>query len=64
MTVGGGGEFVAAENGDESDFAWFRDSAHKTFNGYLSILVRRRAPCGAPITVKVEGGGLAASCSF
>ena len=64
VTVGGGGEFVAAENGDESDFAWFRDSAHKTFNGYLSILVRRRAPCGAPITVKVEGGGLAASCSF
>ena len=64
VTVDGGGEFVAAENGDESDFAWFRDPARKTFNGYLSILVRRRAPCSAPITVKVEGGGLAASCSF
>ena len=33
-------EFVAAENGDESDFSWFRDPERKTFNGLLSVLVR------------------------
>ena len=58
VTVRGGGEFVASENGDESDFSWFRDPERKTFNGYLSVLVRRRPNCKAPITVEVSGAGL------
>ena len=58
VTVRGGGEFVSAENGDEADFSWFRDPERKTFNGYLSVLVRRRPNCKAPITVEVSGAGL------
>jgi hypothetical protein len=35
-----GGEFVAADNGDESDMEWYRSPVRKVFNGLLSIIVR------------------------
>ena len=52
-------EFVSAENGDESDFSWFRDPERRTFNGYLSVLVRRRPNCKEPI---VRPGSCRHSC--
>ena len=64
VTVRGGGEFVSAENGDEADFSWFRDTERTTFNGYLSVLVRRRPNCQSPITVEASGSGLSGTCSF
>lgn len=46
-----GGEFVAADNGDETDMEWYRSPVHKAFNGLLSIIVRAGK---APLR---EGGG-------
>ena len=40
VEVSGGGAFVAADNGDESDMEWYRSPVRKTFNGLLSIVVR------------------------
>ena len=51
VSVAGCGSFVAAENGDETDFSWFRDPERKTFNGLLSALVR--ATPGAIGTIDV-----------
>jgi len=64
VTVRGGGEFVSAENGDESDFSWFRDPKRSTFNGYLSILVRRRPNSGEAVIVEASGAGISGNCSF
>ena len=58
VSVSGCGSFVAAENGDESDFSWFRDPERKTFNGLLSALVRAEPGARGDIEVKFESEGL------
>ena len=58
VSVSGCGNFVAAENGDETDFSWFRDPERKTFNGLLSALVRAEPGARGDIEVKFESEGL------
>ena len=50
--------------GDEADFSWFRAPERMTFNGYLSVLVRRRPNCKEPIVVEASGSSLSGKCSF
>lgn len=64
VEVGGAGVFYAIENGDESDFTWFRDPERRTFNGLLSILVRRKPGETGPITISVQGEDLKGTCSW
>jgi beta-galactosidase len=56
--VTGGGEFVAADNGDESDFTWFGAKDRRAFNGLLSVIVRAKEGVAGPIEIKVESKGL------
>ena len=58
VSVSGCGSFVAAENGDETDFSWFRDPARKTFNGLLSALVRAKPGAKGEIAVTFRSEGL------
>ena len=58
VSVSGCGSFVAAENGDESDFSWFRDPERKTFNGLLSALVRAEPGTKGEIAVTFKSDGL------
>ena len=58
ITVEGAGEFVAADNGDEGDFAWFGERERKLFNGLLSVIVRAKRGQAGEIAVRVEGEGL------
>ena len=59
VTVSGDGEYVAADNGDESDFSWFGEPERKAFNGLLSVLVRAKKGAAGSLRVKVEAPGLA-----
>ena len=59
ITVSGDGEYVAADNGDESDFSWFGEPERKAFNGLLSVLVRAKKGAAGSLRVKVEAPGLA-----
>jgi len=61
ITVSGAGSYVAADNGDESEFAWFGEPERKTFNGLLSVLVRAQKGATGSVKVKVEAPGLAAA---
>ena len=54
-----GGEFVAADNGDESDMEWYRSPVRRAFNGLLSIVVRTLPNATDPIRVRVSAAGLA-----
>ena len=58
VSVTGGGEFVAADNGDESDFTWFGATERRAFNGLLSVIVRAKKGAVVPIEVKVASKGL------
>ena len=58
ISVSGCGTFVAAENGDETDFTWLRDPSRKTFNGLLSALVRATPGASGEITIMFEAEGL------
>ena len=58
VSVSGCGSFIAAENGDETDFSWFRDPERKTFNGLLSALVRADAGSVGEISVTFSSKGL------
>jgi len=58
MSVSGSGSFVAAENGDETDFTWLRDPSRKTFNGMLSALVLATPGAAGEIEVVFEAEGL------
>lgn len=58
ISVAGDGTFLSAENGDETDFAWFRDTTRKTFNGLLSALVRAKPGRKGTITVTFTAEGL------
>jgi beta-galactosidase len=58
ISVTGGGEFVAADNGDESDFTWFGAKERRAFNGLLSVIVRAKKDAVGPIEIKVESKGL------
>ena len=58
IEVSGGGEFVAADNGDETDMEWYRSPVRKAFNGLLSIIVRAVPGATAPIRVRVSADGL------
>ncbi len=58
VSVSGAGTFVAAENGDETDFTWLRDPKRKTFNGLLSALVRAQPGATGEITVTFTVEGL------
>ena len=58
IEVTGDGEFVAADNGDESDFTWYRSPVRKAFNGCLSIVVRAKKNATGTITVRVASDGL------
>ena len=51
-----GGEFIAADNGDESDMEWYRSPVRKAFNGLLSIIVR------GSCRVSVSSPGLLKCC--
>jgi beta-galactosidase len=57
VSESGFGTFVAAENGDETDFTWLRDPSRKTFNGLLSALVRATPGAAGEIAIvfKAEG---------
>ena len=54
VSVSGAGRFLSIENGDETDFSWFRDPERKTFNGLLSILVRATPNQGDDLIVTVK----------
>ena len=54
-----GGEFVAADNGDESDMEWYRSPVRRAFNGLLSIVVRTLPNATDPIRVRVSAASLA-----
>jgi len=58
IEVSGGGEFVAADNGDETDMEWYRSPVRKAFNGLLSIIVRAKPGATGPIRVRVSADGL------
>ena len=58
VKVAGCGSFVAAENGDNTDFTWLRDPKRRTYNGLLSVLVRGEKDKSGPIRVTVEPQGL------
>ena len=58
VSVAGSGSFVAAENGDETDFTWLRDPVRKTFNGLLSALVRAKPGAKGEISVTFSAEGL------
>ena len=58
IEVSGGGEFVAADNGDETDMEWYRSTVRKAFNGLLSIIVRAKPDASDPIRVRVSADGL------
>ena len=55
--VEGAGTFVAADNGDETDFSDFRKPERRTFNGWAQAIVRPTS--GGELTVKVSADGLA-----
>ena len=57
-TVTGAGTFHSIENGDETDFTWLRDPERRTFNGYLSVLVKATPGAKGPITLTVTSPGL------
>ena len=59
VTVTGAGEFIGADNGDESDFTGFKSTERKAFNGLLSVVVRAKKGMTGDIVVKVESDGLA-----
>lgn len=59
-SVAGDGDFVAMENGDESDFTWLRDPERKTFNGLVSVLVRAKKGATGKVVLTVSSPGLAA----
>ena len=61
MSVSGAGGFLSAENGDETDFTWFRSPSRKTYNGLLSALVRATTGASGDIEVKFESDGLPAA---
>ena len=58
IEVSGGGEFVAADNGDESDMEWYRSPVRKAFNGLMSIIVRATPGASDPIRVHISADGL------
>ena len=58
IDVSGDGVFVAADNGDESDFEWYRSPVRKMFNGYCSIVVRAQPNVTGTIRVRVSSEGL------
>ena len=58
IEVSGCGEFVAADNGDETDMEWYRSPVRKAFNGLLSIIVRAKPDASDPIRVRVSADGL------
>ena len=58
ITVGGAGEFVAADNGDEADFTRFGAIERAAFNGLLSVLVRAKPGTTGEITIRIESEGL------
>ena len=58
ISVSGCGTFVAAENGDETDFTWLRDPSRKTFNGLLSALVRATPGAAGEIAIVFKAEGL------
>lgn len=58
VAVSGAGAFVAAENGDETDFTWLRDPTRTTYNGLLSVLVRAKPGVTGAIDVTVSSEGL------
>ena len=55
--VEGAGAFVAADNGDETDFSDFRKPNRRTFNGWAQAIVKPTS--GGELTVKVSAEGLA-----
>ena len=61
ISVEGAGEFVAADNGDEADFAGFGETERKAFNGLLSVIVRAKPGVPGKIKVRVESEGLASA---
>lgn len=58
VKVAGCGSFVAAENGDNTDFTWLRDPKRRTYNGLLSVLVRGEKGKSGLIRVSAEPQGL------
>ena len=58
ISVEGAGEFVAADNGDESDFTGFGEPVRKAFNGLLSVIVRGKPGTTGEIKIRVEAEGL------
>ena len=59
-----GGEFIAADNGDESDMTWYLSPIRNAFNGLLSIVVRephrdsKRTTARESFRVRVSSPGL------
>ena len=58
--VSGAGTFVAADNGDETDFDDFRKPERRTFNGWAQAIVKPTS--AGELTVKVSADGLAPAC--
>lgn len=61
VKIGGVGELVGAENGDESDLTKFTAEEHVVFNGRLSIVVRAKDGVAGEIRVRAEACGLPSS---
>ena len=58
FSVEGPGEFVAADNGDETDFDDFRRPSRRTFNGWAQAIVRPLPGASGEIVVRASSAGL------
>lgn len=54
ISVSGGGRFLGATNGDEADLTAFGVSERNTFNGWLSVLIRRLPHSSERIVVRLD----------
>lgn len=58
FSVSGAGEFVAADNGDATDFEAFPSSTRKAFSGQAVAIVRGKRGAAGAMTLRVEAEGL------
>lgn len=58
ITVSGGGELVATDNGDQTDFTPFPSNKRKAFNGLLLAIVRSSPNDKTPIRINATSLGL------
>ena len=61
FSVGGPGEIVAVDNGDETDFEDFKRPSRRVFNGWAQVIVRAKPGATGVITVKAKSDGIASS---